>query len=116
MPDGDSDIKTTLPSLLCSIVDFIVEATRADRGRSVLITTAGASPEFQALLSTLISYSRITAEEEQDSIFWYISLVSSLFPLDAVKVSIRELGHTVDASQSSSFPPSYSVASLPSHY
>lgn len=64
--DGDSDIKTTLPSLLCSIVDFIVEATRADRGRSVLITTSGASPEFQALLSSLISYSRITAEEEEE--------------------------------------------------
>ncbi|CAO1633788.1 unnamed protein product [Sympodiomycopsis kandeliae] len=64
--DGDSDISTTLPNLLCSIVDFIVEATRADRGRSVLITSSGASNEFHSLLESLIRFARVTGEEEEE--------------------------------------------------
>lgn len=65
-PDGDADITTTLPNLLCSIVDFIVEATRADKGRSVLVTTSGASDDLHSLFSSLISYARVTAEEEDE--------------------------------------------------
>lgn len=66
VPDGDADISTTLPSLLCSIIDFVVEATRADRGRSVLITSSGASPDFHNLVSSLTSFARVTAEEEEE--------------------------------------------------
>lgn len=65
--DGDSDIETTLPNLLCSVIDFIAEASRGDRGRAVFVSGSDQPSEaMSALVAILVSYARITSEEEED--------------------------------------------------
>ncbi|PWN19599.1 ARM repeat-containing protein [Microstroma glucosiphilum] len=65
--EGDSDIETTLPNLLCSVIDFIAEASRGDRGRAIFVSGSDQpSDAMSALVTVLVSYARITSEEEED--------------------------------------------------
>ncbi|CAO1633620.1 unnamed protein product [Parajaminaea phylloscopi] len=66
--DGDSHTTSTLPNLVCSIIDFTSEAVRGGRVRAMLVESPGLGPSqaLRALFSCLVDYAQVTSEEEEE--------------------------------------------------
>ncbi|EPQ29170.1 uncharacterized protein PFL1_03457 [Pseudozyma flocculosa PF-1] len=69
--EGDDDVAADLPSLACSILDFIAEASRGDRCRAVFLSggTGGDGAETEALsqlVALLLVYVDMTTDDEDN--------------------------------------------------
>ncbi|PWN46726.1 ARM repeat-containing protein [Violaceomyces palustris] len=69
--EGDSDVATDIPSLACSILDFIAEASRNDRCRDLFLQggTGGEGTETEAfshLIKLMLVYVDMTLEDEEN--------------------------------------------------
>ncbi|KAN0060291.1 hypothetical protein ACQY0O_007620 [Thecaphora frezii] len=69
--EGDDDVATDIPALACSILDFIAEASRGDRCRSVFVAggSGGQGEETEALsqlIALLLVYVDMTSEDEDN--------------------------------------------------
>lgn len=64
---GDADAAATLPNLLCSVIDYIAEAIRGDKVRSLLLQgDRGPSDAMKNLVGSTVSFARVTSEEEEE--------------------------------------------------
>ncbi|EST06744.1 Importin-beta, N-terminal domain protein [Kalmanozyma brasiliensis GHG001] len=69
--EGDDDVSSDIPSLACSILDFINEASRGDRCRELFVSggTGGQGSEtdlLQQLIGLLLVYIDMTVEDEDN--------------------------------------------------
>lgn len=69
--EGDDDVAADIPSLACSVFDFVTEASRRDRCRHIFLSggTGGAGIETEALsqlIGLLLVYVDMTHEDEEN--------------------------------------------------
>lgn len=67
-PDGDSHTSATLPSLVCSIIEFCSGALRGHTGSPKVLTTSANAPSeaMLALVASLVSFAQVTSDEEEE--------------------------------------------------
>lgn len=65
--EGDQDVSATITDLACSILSFLSEASRSNRLSPIYLDASSSSPSpaFSTLITTLLSFSRITSKQHE---------------------------------------------------